>query len=310
MTSDNQSEDKKTQKQLELEFQIREYVQQPNAVPTLADLMFPGVSGYTDVKIGMMCMLVNQWDNTARDRIHILLYGKPGTGKTILMEPLEKNHGALYISMDASAASLRGDGRKDDHGAKIFNECDGEIICIDDIEKMKDMDVLRDVMETGRYTVTKGGEHVEYDGHCRIVAATNDLSKMPIPIRSRFDLIYLYNFPTLKQSMDIVHRMLHQQENAIDYRPLISHYIHLAQTFEPEVNNKEEIEGLFQDYFEKHGYPTEGGEPGGKEGRWIASVFRIAKGKARIQLADIDPSDVAAALQMKHASDKVLRSAK
>ena len=310
MISDNQSEIKKTQKQLELEFQIREYVQQPRAIPTLADLMFPGVSGYTDVKIGMMCMLVNQWDSGTHDRIHILLYGKPGTGKTILMDPLEKNHGALYISMDATASSLRGDGRKDDHGAKIFNECDGEIICIDDIEKMKDMDVLRDVMESGRYTVTKGGEHVEYDGHCRIVAATNDLSKMPIPIRSRFDLIYLYNFPTLKQSMDIVHRMLHQQENVINYNPLLSHYIQLAQLHEPEVNNKEEIEGLFQDYFEKHGHPTDDGEPGGKEGRWIASVFRLAKGKARIQLTDIEPIEIAAALEMKHTSDKVLRSVK
>jgi len=252
-------------------------------------------------------MLVNQWDSTTRDRIHVLLYGKPGTGKTMLMEPLEKNYNALYISMDATAASLRGDGRKDDHGAKIFNECHGEIICMDDIEKMKDQDVLRDVMESGRYTVTKGGEHVEYDGQCRIVAATNDITKMPVPVRSRFDLVFKYDFPTIQQAMGIVEQMLNNRENVIDYNPILSHYIGMAKAHEPKIVDKEKISALFEEYFKRYGHPTDAGEPGGKEGRWIVGIFRMAKAIARLNLGDIGPDQITQALNMKKSCDEILR---
>jgi len=270
--------------------------------------MFPGVAGYPDVKYGMMNMLVNQWDGTTRDRIHILLYGKPGTGKTALMEPLETDHGALYISMDATAASLRGDGRKEDQGAKIFNECDGEIICIDDIEKMKNMDLLRDIMEKGVYTVTKGGTHVEYDGHCRIVAATNDIKRMPYPIRSRFDLVYMFKFPTLEQSMSIVHQMLRTDAEDSNPGPFLAHYINLAKSHEPETVEPNHIEDRFQNYFENYGIPTDDGEPGGKEGRWVAGIFRLARAIARLNLDNLGPEQIAQALEMKHTSDEVLRS--
>lgn len=287
---------------------MRKFLKRPGALPLIADLMFPEVAGYPEVKYGMMNMLVNQWDGPTRERIHILLYGKPGTGKTALMEPLETNYNALYISMDATAASLRGDGRREDHGAKIFNECDGEIICIDDIEKMKDMDLLRDVMEKGIYTVTKNGTHVEYDGHCRIVAATNDIKRMPYPIRSRFDLVYMFKFPTLDQSMNIVRQMLHADTEKPNPGPFLSHYIALAKSHEPEIIEPDHIEDRFQNYFENYGTPTDDGEPGGKEGRWVAGIFRLAKSISRLNLENLGPEQIAQALEMKHTSDEVLRN--
>lgn len=301
-------EPEKSEKQLELEFKIRHLLTRPDAIPAIADLLFPGVAGYTDVKFGMMCMLVNQWDSDTRDRIHVLLYGKPGTGKTMLMEPLERNYNALYISMDATAASLRGDARKDDHGAKIFNECHGGIICMDDIEKMKDQDVLRDVMESGRYTVTKGGEHVEYEGECRIVAATNDITKMPVPVRSRFDLVFKYDFPTIQQAMGIVEQLLNRRESLVNYDPLLSHYIEMAKAHEPEIVEKAKISTLFEEYFKENGHPTDAGEPGGKEGRWIVGIFRLAKAIARLNLGTLGPDQIAQALAMKKQCDEVLRS--
>ena len=270
----------------------------------MLDMVFPSISGYNDVKTCLLCLLANQWDGKNRERLHILLYGKPGCGKTALMEPLEKNWGAIYLSMDPSGASLKGDSRKEDNGAKILNQADGRVVCIDDIELMKEMNVIRDVMERGSYTITKNGKHVEYDARCRFVAATNDIKKMPFPIVSRFDLVFNFSYPTIQQSIDILHSLLEDEEEDINNEALINHYFYLVQTHTPHVTNKAEVESIVRDNLEEFGADT--GE--GKEGRWMAGILRLAKANARIHLGDVGPEQIEWALMMKRNSDKVLKS--
>lgn len=289
---------------LELQQLMRGDVAHPQFLPWISKLLFPDVSGYDDVKIALLCLLANQWDGKHRERIHILLYGKPGCGKTVLMEPLEKTWDALYLSTDPSGASLKGDGRKDDGGIKMANQYDGGIITIDDIELMKDMNILRDIMEAGRYTITKGGVHAEYDAQCRIVAATNDIKKMPRPIVSRFDLVFYFDYPTIQQSLDILHNLLKEDETDVDNEPYLKLYMYLVQTHEPIVTDKEKIEQLVKDDLEKHGIEKDEG----KEGRWIAGVLRLAKAYARIRLTNLGPEEVKWALAMKRKSDEVIRS--
>lgn len=291
----------------ELEQELRALIQEPNTINEIADILFPGVSGYPEVKLGLMCLMANQWDaQDSRERIHVLLYGKPGTGKTALMSPLEENWGAKYISMDPSAASLKSDARRKDKGAQIFNKCDGGIVCIDDFELMSDKNTLRDIMEKGKYTDTKGGVDEEYNSHCRILAASNDLHKIPAPIISRFDLIFKFIHPNIHQSMDIVRQILNGGSDKPDSLPMLQHYIYLVQIHEPKTVQRNEIEMQFEDYFKKYGIPTEEGEEGGKEGRWINSIMRIAKALARLHLSDLGPEEVKCALAMKHKSDAVI----
>ena len=188
-----------------LEKKLRKLLANPDTIPTFTDLLFPGVSGYPEVKLGLLCTMANQYDTpTERERIHTLLFGKPGTGKTALMWPLEQNWGAKYISMDPSAASLKADARKKDRGSMIFNKYDGGVVCIDDFELMTGMNTLRDIMERGSYSDSKGGTDEEHLARCRLVCATNDLREIPIPIVSRFDHVFKFEYPTLSQSMDIV----------------------------------------------------------------------------------------------------------
>lgn len=293
---------------LELEQKLRAQLKKPGTIETFEDLLFPGVAGYHEVKFGLLCLMANVWDGADRERIHVLLHGKPGTGKTALMWPLEENWGAKYISMDPSAASLKADARREDRGAMIFNKCDGGIVQVDDFELMKNKNLLRDVMERGTYSDSKGGIDDEYDAHCRIIAATNDLTRIPAPITSRFDLIFKFDAPTLQQSMDIVRQMLNTGENEIDYLPIMRHYIYLVQTHEPTTVEKDKIEKQFEKYFRKYGLPTDNG-PGGKEGRWIATIIRLSKAIARIHLSDIGPDEIAQALRMKHDSDEVVKGA-
>ena len=254
-----------------------------------------------------MCMMANQYDGTYRERIHILLHGKPGTGKSALMQPLEENWGAKYISMDPSAASLKSDARRKDRGAQIFNKSDGSIVCIDDFELMQDKNALRDVMEKGQYSDTRGGADEIYDAHCRILAATNDMHKIPVPIVSRFDIVFKFSYPTLSQSMDIVRQMLYENEDEINYLPMLNHYIYLVNCHQPKVIEKKKIETQFKKYFQEYGIPTEGGEDGGKEGRWIRSIDRISKSLARLHLSDVGPDVIETALEIKHESDETVK---
>lgn len=252
--------------------------------------------------------MANKWDGKDRERIHILLHGKPGTGKTALMFPLEENWDAKYISIDPSAASLKSDARRKDKGAQIFNKCNGGIVEIDDFELFSDPNSIRDVMEKGKYTDAKGGADEVYDAFIRIIAATNDISRIPAPILSRFDLVYKFSYPTIGQSMDIVRQMLNANEDTMDYLPMLQHYMHLVQAHEPQTVDKDKIEKCFEIYFQKYGHPTDVGDPGGKEPRWINSVMRIAKALARLHISDLGQYEVKCALAMKHESDEVIKS--
>lgn len=299
----------------DLELKIREIVSSSDrTIPEIRELLFPTVAGYPDVKLSLMCLLANPYDGARRERIHVLLYGKPGCGKTALMEPLETNWGALYLSMDPSGASLKGDSRREDHGAKILNQSDGGIVCIDDIELMKDMNVLRDVMESGKYTITKNGIHVEYAARCRLIGATNDIKKVPKPIVNRFDLVHKFDAPTVNQSMEILKQMLRKEFDGADAGPLLQYYYYLAQSHDPQTIDEPEIQERFRAYFEANGEPVTLGndseEKEGKEGRWIAGVLRIAKGLARINLTTLGPEQITLALDMKRKSDLIITELK
>ena len=292
----------------ELEKELRLLLKDPATIPAFADLLFPEISGYPDVKLGLMCMMASQWDApNQRERIHVLLHGKPGTGKSALMLPLEQNWNAKYISMDPSAASLRADARKKDRGSQIFNKADGGIVCVDDFELMQDKNILRDIMERGYYSDSKGGVDEEYAARCRILAATNDMHKIPMPIVNRFDLVFKFSYPTVGMSMEIVRQMLSTETQEIDYLPMLQHYIYLVNTHEPSAINKKEIERCFEEFFNKYGLPTDTGEKGGKEGRWIATIIRLSTSLARLNLGDIGPATIEQALKMKHRSDEIVK---
>ena len=262
--------------------------------------------GRPDVKRGLLAMLVSPYDltlpggRTRRDRMHILLNGVPGTGKTVFIEHLSNEWGAKYISADPSAASLKGDARRKDKGVQIFRQYNGGMVCIDDIELMGDSDLLRDVMERGRYSMTKGGSDEEYESQCRIIAATNDLTELSLPMLSRFDLIYDFDKPSIKETVDIAQALLDFDDDVEGYMggKLIHDHVKVSQSFTPSKTDKMKMVECISNFLEEKGE--------GKTGRWISSVWRLSRNIAKLRLSDMGPSDVITALQMKAESDLVL----
>ena len=263
--------------------------------------------GSMNVKRGLLAMLVSPYDlkmpggRTVRNRIHILLNGDPGTGKSDFIEHLSNSWGAKHISSPPSAASLKGDARRKDKGVQIFRQYNGGMVCIDDIELMGDSDTLRDVMERGRYSMTKGGIDEEYESQCRIIAATNDLTELSLPMLSRFDLIYNFDKPSIEETLEIAQALLDFDEGGVVYTggQLIQDHVKVSQSFIPGKRDKREMMACISKFLDDRGR-------GGDTGRWISSVLRISRSIAKIRLCDMGPNDVVTALQMKAESDKVL----
>lgn len=221
-------------------------------------LFCPEYEGRQDVKQGLLCMLVSPTDyelpngRMRRDRIHVLLYGLPGTGKTKFQEHLHNQWNSCMLTADPSMASLKGDSRRKDKGVQIFNQYHKGIICIDDIELMSDSDMMRDVMERGTYTITKGGKHEEYDSQCRIVAATNEIQSLSPAMLSRFDLIFDFTKPTIRETMEIAHTTL--TETTTDYHPshaLLAKHIKYSNAYMPAPGSPDELLKVIENFLEK-----------------------------------------------------------
>ena len=174
----------------------------------------------------------------------------------------------------------------------------------DEIEAFSDINTLRDVLESGRYVETVGGKYEEFESQIRYVAAANDVSKVPSPILSRFDLVYHFEQPSIDESVQIARRMIAGIKNPDEVDNMMRVYIGVAMGLNPAARPKE-LRDLdkkvqpFIDHFEA--------EDTGRSGRWIQSVLRIAKALTRLKLQDeITEVEIMEAIIMKTESDAEL----
>ena len=275
-------------------------------LPTfMSPFICPDVIGHEDVKLGVLCCLASQWDtDDMRQRIHILMKGVKGTGKTMFINYLTRKWGALYLSGEAKRSSLKGDGRKDDGGVRLLTKYHGGIVCHDEIEGFKDIDTLRDVLEDGTYTDTRGGKHEVFPAQCRYVAAANDISKVSGPILSRFDLIYSFEVPTVDESIAIVRKKIAGINFPDTIDDTIRAYITVSRSIEPVLTaeSEEELDAKTEPFVEYFQSIEEG-----RSGRWVDSVLRLATSLARLRLSDtITARDIQEALEMRLCSDAAL----
>jgi len=290
---------------------VLEFSREHDPFSSLPAVFCPELVGRYDVKRGLLCMLVNMQDRNVgsgrkrnRERLHILLYGEPGTGKTIPLDYLSREWGAVYISANPSSASLKGDARRKDRGVQIFSSETGRVVCIDEFELMEDTDTLRDVMEIGKFTLTKGGHHEEYDAQCSVVCAANDITKLSPAVLSRFDLIYGFDEPTYDESVEIARNLIEIEEDPSSSeitKDFLKEHIGISSDYNPRIRESAEVLSQLELHFRK--------SRKGKTGRWISSVFRISRAIAKIRLNDWGVEEVKCALKMKSYSDSVLARA-
>ena len=138
----------------------------------IPDDLFACIVGHNDVKKLLLKALKME------ARVHFLLVGDPATAKSLFLEELERIGGRYYLGSSTSKAGLVD---------VLINE-KPKILLIDELDKMnkEDMAALLSLMESGRVVECKYGKTRNATLNTIVVAAANNIGKIPRELVSRF----------------------------------------------------------------------------------------------------------------------------
>lgn len=279
----------------EIKEEMQKLIETVNPLDYFSSMIVPEWEGDKTIRQAILLMLASSDIGKKRGRIHILLVGKEGTGKSMITNWLTNNIGAEYIDANTTRAGLVGDARGKDLTEGALSKAHKGVLVIDEFEFLQDREALRLAMEQGWFKIKKGSIETRVNAEVKIVASANEINKISPPLKSRFDFIFEFTEPSPEESKKISQKILdnffsNQNTNNIK---LLKAYLNYIRSFEPAITeeNLQRAKKIFQKYFEH--------KEQGQSGRWIESVTRIATAIAKCNYRDVIPDDFVKALALK-----------
>jgi len=180
-----------------------------------------------------------------RMRLHILLCGGPGTGKSELLNWWRrKMDGVLVNSELTSKTGLVGDARGKTIHPGLLARSNGSVLLVDELDKMsiKDQNGLLQAMEEGEYIITKGKNRQAFKAEVRVIATCNDINKIQQPLVDRFDFPFkVARISRIKRAeyvSDIIDSFM--GKNAKDYSLVVKAYLNWAKNAKTRIDPADE----------------------------------------------------------------------